>query len=55
MLAQRTKCDELDAAVRFRALIYLLVVARALQVLIEAVECLERRVAQEALVLHPVI
>ena len=54
MLAQRAKRDELDAAIRFRTSIYLLVVARALQVLIQAVECLERRVAQEALVLQPV-
>lgn len=54
MLAQRAERDELDAAVRFGAPIYLLVVARALQMLIEAVECLERGVAQEALVLHPI-
>jgi len=54
MLAQRAERDELDAAVRFGALIYLLVVARALQVLIEAVKRLERGVAQEALVLHPI-
>ena len=55
MLAQRAKGDELDAAVRFGALIYLLIVARALQMLIKAIECLERGVAQEALVLHSII
>ena len=55
MLAQRAKGDELDAAVRFGALIYLLIVARALKMLVKAIECLKRGVAQEALVLHSII
>lgn len=34
--------------------IYISLVARALKVLIQVIQCLERRVAQEALVFHPI-
>jgi hypothetical protein len=52
MLAECTESFELDAAVLLWAPVYLLFVDRALQVLIEAGEGGECRVAHEAFV-HP--
>src|SRR6266702_2082003 len=54
MLAQRAERLDLDGAVQLWAPVYLLVVDRAFQMLIEAVESLERGVAQEALERQPI-
>jgi len=54
MLTQPTQRDKLGATVRLRALVYLVLVARALQVTVEPRERLELGVAQEALVRLPV-
>ncbi len=54
VLAQPTKRDKLDPAIRLRASVNLVLVARALQVLIEVRECPERRIAQKALVHVPI-
>jgi len=54
VLTQPTERDKLGAAFGVRAPIDLVLVARALQVLIEALERLERRVAQETCINDPV-
>jgi len=54
MLTQPTQRDKLGATVRLRTLVYLVLVARALQVTVEPRERLELGVAQEALVRLPV-
>lgn len=54
MLAECTESFELDAAVLLWAPVYLLFVDGALQVLIEAGEVSERRVAHEAFVRRPI-
>ena len=54
MLTQPAQCDKLGATVRLRALVYLVLVARALQVRVEPRERLELGVAQETLVRLPV-
>jgi hypothetical protein len=54
MLAQRAERFELDAAVLLWTPVYLLFVDGALQVLIEAGEVSERRVAHEAFVRRPI-
>jgi len=54
MLTQPTERDKLDAAVQFRAPVYLILVYRTLQVLVEPRERQERPVAQEALVRIPI-
>ena len=54
MLTQPTQRDKLGATVRLRTLVYLVLVARALQVTVEPCERLELGVAQEALVRLPV-
>lgn len=54
MLTQPTERDKLRATVRLRTPVYLVLVARALQVLVEPLERLELGVAQEALVRLPV-
>ena len=54
VLTQPTQRDKLGATVRLRALVYLVLVARALQVRVEPRERLELGVAQETLVRLPV-
>ena len=54
MLAQPTKRGKLDSAIRLWASVNLVRVAWALQVQIEVPEGPKRRVAQEALVCHPI-
>jgi len=54
MLTQPAQRDKLSATVRLRALVYLVLVARALQVTVEPCERLELGVAQETLVRLPV-
>ena len=54
MLAQPTKRHKLDSAIRLGASVDLLIVAGALQVLIETGKRLERRVAQEAFIFRPI-
>ena len=54
MLTQPAECDKLDAAIRFRAPVDLVLVARALQVQVEPRERRERAIAHEALVRRPI-
>jgi hypothetical protein len=54
VLTQPTQRDKLGPTVRLRTPVYLVLVTRALQVLIEPLERLENRVAQETLVRLPV-
>ena len=54
VLTQPTERDKLGATIRLRTPIYLVLVARALQVLIEPLERLELRVAQETLERLPI-
>jgi len=54
MLTQPTERDKLHSAIRFWAPVDLLLVARALQVLVEPVEGSERGIAQEALECPPI-
>jgi len=54
VLTQPTERDKLGATVRLRTPVYLVLVARALQVLVEPLERLELGVAQETLVRVPV-
>jgi hypothetical protein len=54
VLAQPTKRHKLDSAIRLGASVDLIIVAGALQVLIEARKRLKRRVAQEALIFRPI-
>ena len=54
MLTQPAERDKLGAAIWFRASVDLVLVARALQVLVEPRERLERAIAQEALVRLPI-
>ncbi len=54
VLAQPTKCDKLDPTILLWASVNLVIVAWALQVLIELHERPERRIAQKALVFHPI-
>jgi len=54
MLTQPTERDKLHTAIRLWALVNPLLVARALQVLVEPRESFERGVAQETLVRRPI-
>jgi len=54
MLTQPTERDKLKTAIRIWALVDPLLVARALQVLVEPCERFERGIAQETLVLPPI-